>query len=217
MSGSASLLYPRAWRVTVCLLAVIGCLAASLVVPLTVDAVLFVMVAAVVGCIKFTADCADDTPASASLRSAVRLAFTVAAAVLAVCGYAAAAGASALTLLALVVATSPPVAARWYRPNPRPTPVSRAEPTMVVPTVLDEEGPVDDLELCRAWRRSYLSLQSAASIDERLRIVARRQSYLDELERRAPQQLAEWLHTGARAAGDPTRFICGDAHRDHQK
>jgi len=37
--------------------------------------------------------------------------------------------------------------------------------------------------------------------------VEQRQLYLDEFERRNPTGLAEWLASGARAAGDPTRFI----------
>jgi hypothetical protein len=49
------------------------------------------------------------------------------------------------------------------------------------------------------------------TVAARLRIVARRQTYLDELERRAPAQLGAWLAAGARAAGDPSKFICPDA------
>jgi hypothetical protein len=66
---------------------------------------------------------------------------------------------------------------------------------------------LDDSELCWAWRRSYVALQQSRSSATRLRIVQARQAYLDELERRNAAGLSAWLDSGARAAGDPTRFI----------
>jgi hypothetical protein len=40
-----------------------------------------------------------------------------------------------------------------------------------------------------------------------LSIVEARRDYIDELERRSPHGLMAWLASGARAAGDPSRFI----------
>jgi hypothetical protein len=67
-----------------------------------------------------------------------------------------------------------------------------------------------DAQLCTAWRVSFSALEKARTEQQRLRIVEERQDCLDELERRNPHGLAAWLASGARAAGDPTRFVVGD-------
>jgi hypothetical protein len=80
--------------------------------------------------------------------------------------------------------------------DPEPAPDMPAEPWLL-----------DDYALCCAWRKSYVVLERPHSPATRLLVVQLRQLYLDELERRNPSGLAEWLASGARAAGDPTRFI----------
>jgi hypothetical protein len=80
--------------------------------------------------------------------------------------------------------------------DPEPPPEAPPEPWLL-----------DDYALCCAWRKSYRILERPHSPATHLRVVALRQLYLDELERRNPTGLAEWLASGARAAGDPTRFI----------
>jgi hypothetical protein len=70
-----------------------------------------------------------------------------------------------------------------------------------------EPETLDDDALCWAWRRSYVTLQQTRSPATRLRVVQVRQAYLDELERRNAVGLSAWLASGARAAGDPSRFI----------
>ncbi|MGW4394184.1 hypothetical protein ACWEHA_02775 [Amycolatopsis nivea] len=70
--------------------------------------------------------------------------------------------------------------------------------------------PVDSLpldQLCLLWRRSFLELQRAADERTRHAVVAARQAYLDELERRDRPGFARWLDSGARAAGDPSRYV----------
>lgn len=62
-------------------------------------------------------------------------------------------------------------------------------------------------DLCHAWRVSYVRLQRARSETVRARIVAARQTYLDELARRNPDGFEAWLQAGARAASDPARFL----------
>ena len=79
---------------------------------------------------------------------------------------------------------------------PEPTPEDAPEPWLL-----------GDYELCCAWRKSYAVLERPHSTATHLRLVEQRQLYLDEFERRNPTGLAEWLASGARAAGDPTRFI----------
>ncbi|MGW7534929.1 hypothetical protein [Amycolatopsis sp. NPDC054798] len=70
--------------------------------------------------------------------------------------------------------------------------------------------PVDSLpldQLCLLWRRSFVQLQRAADERARHAVVAARQAYLDELERRDRPGFARWLDSGARAAGDPSRYV----------
>ena len=74
---------------------------------------------------------------------------------------------------------------------------------------------MDDTNLCFAWRRSYLALQRSLSLHARLRIVERRQEFLDEFEQRNPRGFSAWLASGARAAGDPSKYIASaQRHRD---
>jgi hypothetical protein len=62
-------------------------------------------------------------------------------------------------------------------------------------------------ELCRAWRVSYLLLQKARGPDELEQVVRLRRQYLDELARRHPEGFRRWLDEGARASGDPSRYV----------
>jgi hypothetical protein len=66
---------------------------------------------------------------------------------------------------------------------------------------------LDDLALCLEWRRSFIALQRSSTLVTRMRVVQQRQLYLDELERRNADGLSAWLESGARAAGDPSRYI----------
>ena len=69
---------------------------------------------------------------------------------------------------------------------------------------------LDDAQLCLAWRRSFLPLTACDDAAAQLRIVRLRQTYLDELTRRHPAEMARWLDSGARAAGNPMRFLRGE-------
>jgi hypothetical protein len=62
-------------------------------------------------------------------------------------------------------------------------------------------------ELCLAWRRSYVELQTADGEAARHGVVQRREEYLDELEARNRDGFARWLASGARASGDPQRYL----------
>ena len=73
---------------------------------------------------------------------------------------------------------------------------------------------MDDAAVCHAWRASYVALQHPLSTASKLRVVTRRQEYLDELERRNPQGFSTWLASGARAAGDPGKYILPAERRD---
>lgn len=91
-------------------------------------------------------------------------------------------------------------------PPAGPMPAVPVEPGPVVfPTIVPADLDLD--ELCWAWRRSYVRLQRCRTVTETARVVAERQLCLDELERRNPGGLSAWLEAGARAAGDPSRYV----------
>ena len=75
------------------------------------------------------------------------------------------------------------------------------------PSIAQPIESMDDAAVCFAWRASYLALQQPLSLASRLRLVERRQAYLDALERRNRQGFSAWLTSGARAAGDPSKYI----------
>lgn len=62
-------------------------------------------------------------------------------------------------------------------------------------------------ELCTSWRASYTIVRQATASDTRVELVSFRQACLDEMERRDPRGLHAWLDSGARAAGNPARFL----------
>lgn len=96
----------------------------------------------------------------------------------------------------------------WRVRTVPPSPGRRAEPAKTVrcpgPAAVTSLS-VD--ELCLAWRRSFVLLQRARDEQTRHALVAARQAYLDELERRDRRGFVKWLDSGARAAGDPSRFV----------
>ena len=66
---------------------------------------------------------------------------------------------------------------------------------------------MSDADLCRAWRRSFVTLQRTRGVVRRAQVVATRQLLLDEVESRYPGGLRAWLASGARAAGGPDRYL----------
>lgn len=87
-----------------------------------------------------------------------------------------------------------------------PTPAGRAKLERVA-----DAGRMTDVELCRAWRVSYVRLrrlQQLPHLSEAAAGVAMERSrFLDELERRSPQGFAAWMAAGARAPSDPSRYL----------
>jgi hypothetical protein len=64
-----------------------------------------------------------------------------------------------------------------------------------------------DAELCRAWRVSYAQLQTHGGAAWAEHLAEQRRTYLDELQRRSPAGFAAWIASGARAGGDPARYL----------
>ena len=89
---------------------------------------------------------------------------------------------------------------RPAEPRPLDVPLPDAVP-FPVPATLSTS------ELCLAWRRSYLTLVELPAGVARGELVAVRQSMLDELERRDSHGFHRWLDDGARAGGDPARYL----------
>ncbi len=137
---------------------------------------------------------------------------------------------TAVLLLAIIVGGSPYAiryCVRWLTEHghlasaaPRHVRAERASRSAEAPVVATEPDQaskphvapeaLSDEVLCRAWRASFSALQKASSPTQRLRIVDERRAYLDEIERRTAHGMAAWLASGARAAGDPSRFVLGD-------
>ena len=92
----------------------------------------------------------------------------------------------------------------WLAAEPEPT-VRSEPPASVVPLEMTDQA------LCLAWRTSFSALQRATSASEQLHVIEARRAYLDEIERRNARGMAAWLASGARAAGDPSRYVLGDA------
>jgi hypothetical protein len=101
----------------------------------------------------------------------------------------------------------------WTPPwSPSPAP-SLASPAVVEPDVVV----LDDEELCRAWRQSYVRLRGPASTATRLAIVRRRQEYLDELQLRHGEAFARWLATTTCASSDPLPYIRRESRRRRRR
>jgi hypothetical protein len=87
-------------------------------------------------------------------------------------------------------------------------PETREEATGVSETVTtDDVRTMTDAELCLAWRRSFVTLGSTPHPARRANVVSLRQVILDEIELRDSVGLHAWLHSGARAASGPDRFL----------
>jgi hypothetical protein len=159
--------------------------------------------------------------AARGVRASLRAGSWTAMGLMAAAGLLAALGWSGAFLLLMLVVTSP-VAGLLLRTARLEPPAEMAVPEDAValsdstllpdnqlPGVLDVDAvrTLDDEALCHAWRRSFVRLESSRGADVRLEVVGLRQLYLDELVRRHPAEVQEWLSSGARAAGNPLPFL----------
>jgi hypothetical protein len=124
-----------------------------------------------------------------------------------------------LILLGLTV-TSPVVLSRletrWrpvtpqglsFDPLPPEPSVDEVAPALVAESDAADVGTLDDAQLCHAWRRSFVRLETVRGAAARLAVVEQRQRYLDELQRRHEVAFQKWLESGARASGNPLPFL----------
>ena len=98
--------------------------------------------------------------------------------------------------------------------DPAPlVPVVPVLPVLGISDTMAVSNTMTDLDLCRAWRSSFVSLERAVNPASRARIAGTRAVLLDELERRHPSGFGAWIRSGARAAGDPERYVLGPQAR----
>lgn len=208
----------RIWWALAALVWLVGCFAAVEMVPtsaLVVVALFVGLNAAGLSIAGAIANDASDRRVGTGLRTGV-VATAVAVAVI---GLVAVFGGLGLLLSVLLAATSPPLVDRYGRWLERRR-LDRREAQIPA-----DERDVSDMprrrcsemtteELVLAWRTSFNALLRAQTTAAKNAVVARRQQYLDELERRDPDGLRRWLDSGARAASDPSRFIHDDEHGD---
>jgi hypothetical protein len=170
----------------------------------------------------------DAVPARTTAMQVVKGALLAIAGLTALVGLSTLGGLTMLFVAGSVVCTSPPFVAKVFGVDVSVERVARD------PDVFPEEGrwrfapPVEmeqptsinlselagadvrsmaTRELVRDWRRSYVALEQAVDPAAKMALVQARQAFLDELERRNPDGLHEWLESGARAAGDPTKYM----------
>jgi len=62
-------------------------------------------------------------------------------------------------------------------------------------------------ELCSLWRKSWAGLYAAPTPAARADVVAARAGFLDELERREPHAMVEWLGSGALDPEGPAAYL----------
>ena len=62
-------------------------------------------------------------------------------------------------------------------------------------------------QLCALWRKSQAGLHAATTPADRAKVVSARGVLLDELERREPDAMAEWLESGALEPDGPSTYL----------
>ena len=62
-------------------------------------------------------------------------------------------------------------------------------------------------QLCALWRKSQAGLHAAPTAADRARVAAARGVLLEELERREPEVMADWLQSGAREPEGPSAYL----------
>lgn len=62
-------------------------------------------------------------------------------------------------------------------------------------------------QLCALWRKSRSGLRGASTPDEHVQVVSARGALLEELERREPQAMDDWLTGGAVDPEGPSVYL----------
>ncbi len=98
-------------------------------------------------------------------------------------------------------------------PAPRPPMLRDVDASGGETWSLDWLSSLDDDSVCLVWRQSFLLLEAAQTLEDRMAVVRIRERCLDELQRRCPRGVETWLASGARAPGNPRPFLRNRPHR----
>lgn len=211
--------YRRVWLLLWGAVTGLGMVLAMMAWPIGWMIMVFMAGAAIVGTTAFILhDLAGKIIPGTSARFARTCAGWGGSAVVAVAGLGAVVHLLVLAVLFLAVATSPRAVCSYRRHAFQPDRVvdpinNRNCCTAAVPTDASTFAAsihvLKDAELCHAWCVSYALLQQAHTAALRGYIVALRQAYLDECAARNPSGLTAWFDSGARAGGNPEKFLTG--------
>ena len=92
------------------------------------------------------------------------------------------------------------------RPSARRSRAHRVAPHRV-PVEAHPFACLTTAQLCALWRKSRAGLHAAPTPAARARVAVARGALLDELERREPEAMAEWLQTGALEPDGPSAYL----------
>ncbi len=161
----------------------------------------------------------SEPPQPRSGAHALRTALLVTLAGVALLGLMTSTGIGAIALAALLTAGSP-ARLEHHRRTSQQCPDQARTPAPTWPSAADGSHPVAATntaerrpeamtldELCRAWTASHQALLRPRDVAAHGRLVDARQHYLDEMERRDPDAFNLWLHAGAHAVSDPSRYL----------
>jgi hypothetical protein len=105
----------------------------------------------------------------------------------------------------------------WWQVRRRARPRRTPRPPVtshVGPEVADSPRSPTSLtmpQLCALWRKSRAGLRFATSPEALVEVVMAREVLLDELERREPEAMAEWLDAGAVEPEGPSDYLLREA------
>jgi len=97
----------------------------------------------------------------------------------------------------------------WFarlRPS-APRPVPRAPVEAPVQAQCELFARLTTPQLCALWRKSRAGLHAASTPMAQARVAAARGALLDELERREPEAMADWLQSGALEPDGPSTYL----------
>ncbi len=216
--------YRSSWLLAWSTTSLLGVCLALLLWPVGAVVLLFAIAATTAALISAYTDGTVDVPVPEALRTRLRRvavrAGSLGVGAVAVVALAAVAPHVLLVLLLLAGATSPHcVGLVRGHLDDRRLRASRLRPDHArawSETAVSTAQGLTDHDLCHAWCTSFDVLQSTSNVEARARIVCLRQAYLDELDRRDPHGLHACLTSGARATGNPDRYLT-DSRADRRR
>ena len=205
---------------------VVGCLGAAVALlsdHAKVNSAVAVVVGIAIGAITYVAQearCVTDYR-----RQALTAAAAGTAACCAIAGLNALVGQEALLVMVLFTVTSP-AAVRHCIATAHRIAARRRPPAQLhartsgqienpiqslnhqTPSQIHPERLLTDLELCQAWRTSSSAIaQPGPNPTQQAQLVAARQRYLDEFERRDTAGFQRWLGAGPQPDCDPSQYL----------